>query len=272
MPHLQNLHTHSTWCDGRDTPEQVLEMAMEKGFCSIGFSSHSRTATYPVPAADGAEYKAAIRALAEQYRDRIEVFCGLEVDSFHTMSTLEGYDYLIGSVHHVRNARGDVGVDRSEETVREGIRTLFDGDGLAYAKAYYAALAELPSAGSFDIVGHFDLLCKHAENTSFFDPFCKEYERAAFEAIDALAGKIPFFEVNTGAIARGYRKTPYPFPNILRELKRRGFGAVISSDCHDARYLDCCFAQATALLRACGFTEQYILTQNGFQAIPLEGK
>lgn len=270
MKMLQNLHTHCTCCDGRDTPEQMVEAAIAKGFTSLGFSSHSHTDSY-TPPLYGEAYQSRIRALAAQYQDQIEIFCGLEVDSF-CVTPLKGYDYLIGSVHHVRNAAGDVGVDRSEKTVREGIEALFGGDGLAYAKAYYAELAGLPSVGSFDIVGHIDVLCKHAENTSFFDPFCKEYEKAAFEAIDALCGKIPFFEVNTGAIARGYRKTPYPFPNILRELKRRGFGAVISSDCHDARYLDCAFSDAVALLRECGFTERYILTQNGFQAISLDGE
>lgn len=50
------------------------------------------------------------------------------------------------------------------------------------------------------------------------------------EAAEELAGKIPFFEVNTGAIARGYRKNPYPSDFLLQELRRLGFGAVISSE------------------------------------------
>ena len=92
---------------------------------------------------------------------------------------------------------------------------------------------------------------------------------AALEAAHALAGKIPFFEVNTGAIARGYRTTPYPSLFLMKELKRLGFGAVISSDCHDRRYLDCAFDAAAESVRACGFTERYILTASGFTAVAL---
>ena len=38
---LQNLHTHSTFCDGIHTPEQMVQFALQKGFTSLGFSGHS---------------------------------------------------------------------------------------------------------------------------------------------------------------------------------------------------------------------------------------
>ena len=41
MENLQNLHTHSTFCDGKNTPEEMVQLAIKKGFDSIGFSGHS---------------------------------------------------------------------------------------------------------------------------------------------------------------------------------------------------------------------------------------
>ena len=41
MKHLQNLHTHSTYCDGNDTLEEMIQTCMAKGFTSLGFSGHS---------------------------------------------------------------------------------------------------------------------------------------------------------------------------------------------------------------------------------------
>ena len=38
---LQNLHTHSSFCDGKNTPEEIVNYAIARGFDSIGFSSHS---------------------------------------------------------------------------------------------------------------------------------------------------------------------------------------------------------------------------------------
>ena len=97
----------------------------------------------------------------------------------------------------------------------------------------------------------------------------KEYRFAAIAALEALKGKIPYFEVNTGAIARGYRKSPYPAPFLLDELKRLGFDAIISSDCHDAKFIDCGFDDAEQLLKAHGFNEIYVLKNGGFTATPI---
>ena len=36
-----NYHTHTVWCDGKDTPESMIKAAIGKGFDVIGFSSHS---------------------------------------------------------------------------------------------------------------------------------------------------------------------------------------------------------------------------------------
>lgn len=271
MNNLQNLHTHSTFCDGKDTPEEMILAAIDKGFGSIGFSGHSymsfsKYMTHPRGITE--QYKREVRRLAEKYKGVIDVYCGIEFEMLSD-DTLEGFDYLIGSVHYFLIDGVYVGFDRSADVVRSVIDGYFGGDGMKYAKAYYESLARLPEYGRFDILGHFDLITKHADSVCFFDQESAEYRRAAFGAIDALAGKIPFFEVNTGAIARGYRKTPYPTADILKELKAHGFGAVVSSDCHDARMLDCGFADACELLADCGFKEKYILTDKGFKAVPL---
>ncbi|MBQ5866103.1 MAG: PHP domain-containing protein, partial [Oscillospiraceae bacterium] len=41
MGYKQCLHTHSVLCDGKDTLEEMVQAAIEKGFDSIGFSGHS---------------------------------------------------------------------------------------------------------------------------------------------------------------------------------------------------------------------------------------
>ena len=41
MIYTQNLHTHCTHCDGKDTPEEMIETALSLGFTGLGFSAHS---------------------------------------------------------------------------------------------------------------------------------------------------------------------------------------------------------------------------------------
>lgn len=270
MKYLQNLHTHTSYCDGLDTPEKMLLNAHEKGFHSIGFSGHSYM--YYAPSHSMTEagtklYRQEIAYLKKKYDGWMDVFSGLEVDAFSQID-LSGYDYLIGSVHYIKVGNEIVGIDRPAQVVQSVIDRYFRGDGLAYAKAYYKTLAQLPEYGKFDIIGHFDLITKHKEKEFLFDTTDKQYQWAAIEAAEALAGKIPYFEVNTGAIARGFRTTPYPEPFLLKEMLRLGFGVVISSDCHDSRLVDCYFDESRQLLRDCGFREQYVLKKEGF--VPIE--
>ena len=36
-----NFHTHTIYCDGNDTPEELIKAAIDNGFTSLGFSGHS---------------------------------------------------------------------------------------------------------------------------------------------------------------------------------------------------------------------------------------
>lgn len=271
LTYKQNLHTHSTYCDGRDTPREMVEIALQKGFQSIGFSGHSYM--YYVPehrmSREGMEaYFREIQELKAEYAGKIKIFCGIEYDIYSDLD-ISAYDYAIGSVHYLRKRGGCIDFDRPADWVADIIQKDFAGDGMAYAHQYYEELSDLPQYGKFDIVGHFDLIAKHAETRDFFDCNSKEYLSCAFDAARALAGKIPYFEVNTGAIARGYRTTPYPAIPIIMELKRLGFGPVITSDCHDGRMLDCCFDDAQRILQECGFEYYFVLDDEGFVPVKL---
>ena len=80
---------------------------------------------------------------------------------------------------------------------------------------------------------------------------------------------VPLFEINTGAISRGYRTSPYPQMEFLKEFHRCGFGVVITSDCHDKHFIDCFYPEAEQLLAQAGFTSKWILTDNGFKEVEL---
>lgn len=271
MELLQNLHTHSTYCDGKHTPEEMIAFAQKKGFTSLGFSGHCPmwySAYKAITVETNEAYKRKITELKAAYKDQFPIYLGLEVDMYSGVD-MTGYDYLIGTVHYLKLGEEFVGFDRDAAVVRSVIDTYFGGDGLAFAKAYYEALAQLPQYGTFDILGHFDLLTKNLDALHMFDEYDPRYVGYAVEAMEALQGKIPLFEVNTGGMARGYRRVPYPSLHLIRELKRRGFGAIISSDCHDGEVLDIGFEQSAELLKAAGFTERYILTDTGFQAVAL---
>ena len=78
-----NLHTHSTFCDGKNTPEEIVISAINKGFASVGISGHGYTEfdlRYCVK--NVAEYQNEIKRLKEKYKNEIEIYLGVEEDSF----------------------------------------------------------------------------------------------------------------------------------------------------------------------------------------------
>lgn len=272
MKYLQNLHTHSTYCDGADTPEEMILAAIEKNFDSLGFSGHSFMHYAPnngMSLVGTEEYKKEINYLKEKYKQQIRIFCGLELDLYSDVN-IDGFDYIIGSTHYFHMNGEYIGFDRSAEVVKSVIDEYFAGDGMKYAKAYYEEIMKLTELERVDVVGHFDLITKHSEKEHFFDEESPEYKKYVREAIAIISEKTKLFEINSGAIARGYRTTPYLTPYILKELKTRGCGIVVSSDCHDKRFLDCYFNQSLKLLKECGYTEHYVLKKDGFTAIEID--
>ncbi|MBO7311067.1 MAG: histidinol-phosphatase [Clostridia bacterium] len=272
MTNKQNLHVHTTYADGRDKPEEIIIEAISRGFTSIGFSEHTympfSTYPYQMTVEQMADYKNEISELKSRYKGKIDIFCGLEFESFSDVPT-DGFDYLIGSVHYLDCEGRVLGFDRGLQETVDYINDNFGGDGLAFAKKYFETMARLPERRRFDIIGHFDLLVKNNEKGAFIDVSSKKYLDMGYEAIHALKGKIPFFEVNTGAISRGYTSAPYPQMEFLKEFKRAGFGVLITSDCHDKNYLDCFYDEARELIAEAGFASKWILTDKGFEEVAL---
>lgn len=259
MKYNQNLHTHTTFSDGKDQMEDMVKRAIELGFDGIGISDHavmefplSWTMTEEKVKGNLVE----IRALQKKYDGVIPIYCGLENDLF-SRQDMTPYDYVIGSCHCIEINGEIIEFDGKKEHVKSAIDRLFSGNGLDYAKCYYDTFVNLADSKRIDIVGHADLLTKHCENAELFDCDCKAYKDIALNAIRRVFERCQVFEVNTGAIARGYRTTPYPAPFIMQELKNLGAKMIISSDCHDKNFLDCEFDKALAYVKGFGFDKIY---------------
>ncbi len=264
---VQNLHTHTHYCDGKDAPEVMVRRAIELGFSSLGFSGHismPMETVYAMSMEKTAAYIEEIRQLKQKYRDVLDIYLGIENDLYSEASTKE-YDYVIGSVHYVKKNGVLRDVDSSLAFTKATIDEFYGGDAFAYAKAYYEGVMSLCETKKFDFVGHFDLLNKFCDSEDLFDIGSEKYQKLALEALHTVKERCDIFEVNTGAISRGYRKTPYPEPFLLREMKKIGAYVILTSDCHDARYLNCGFEDAYDLIRSCGFKCLLYRTSKGWE-------
>lgn len=245
-----DLHVHTDFCDGAATAEEMVRAALELGCPKLGFSAHAPMPIggYAMPAEREDEYRAEIFRLREKYRDKIEILCGLEVDTLCYPVTRQ-YDYIIGACHWLPLGQGRYAeVDGPCELLAAAIRDEFGGDPYAAVERYYRAAAGIAALRP-DIVGHFDLIRKHNAGSRLFDEEHPRYLAAAYAAIDALLPLGIPFEVNTGGVCRGYRDTPYPAAPLLSYLFSKGGRVILTGDAHRPENLCYEFDKWAAYLR-----------------------
>ena len=231
---LQNFHCHTTYCDGENSPEEMVLSAIEKGITDLGFSGHSFVPFDPgycMGAEKEAAYRAETAALKKKYSYRITIYCGIEQD-IQSPLPKEPFDYMIGSVHYVETDMGPVAVDYMPERMEEAVERCYSGDWLSLCESYFESVSDVVNRTGCDIIGHFDLITKYNEGCRLFDCTDTRYVRAWQKAADRLlAYGIPF-EINTGAMSRGYRTAPYPSIDIIRYIHSNGGKFILSSDAH----------------------------------------
>ena len=247
---------HTTWCDGKNTPEEMVVAALEKGFGAIGFSSHallpfSDPWTLQPDTVDA--YVADIRALAAKHKDRIRILCGIEADfisglvrSDRSVYAPFRLDYLIGSIHEVVADGARIPVDHKPELLAEGIANSFGGDAQAFVRAYFAAEREMAATCDFDVIGHPDIIRKFNGVLRYFDESSNWYNKELRLTADAFAASGKIVEVNTGGIARGWIDDAYPSSAFRTLLRERGVRFILSSDAHSAAAIGCAFDRFAA--------------------------
>ncbi|MCQ2592285.1 MAG: histidinol-phosphatase [Treponema sp.] len=265
-----NLHTHTTFCDGNNSPQEMIEAAIEKGFSVIGFSGHSLfpfARSWHIAPGNFENYVQTINSLAEKYAEKIQVLCGFEADFFPGVSipTKQQYellkpDYLIGSVHYVVSEKGHYSVDNSVDKVRHNLIRLYGDskgniDGKRAVCEYFEAQRKMLQVGDFDILGHPDVIRKRNDILHFFDDSESWYKEELKLTAKAAASSGVVVEINTGGLARGAIKDFYPSEYFLQCLFDNGVPVCINSDSHELNTLDFAFDEAASFAKKIGYKE-----------------
>lgn len=276
MAILSTLHTHNTFCDGKNTIREMVEKALSLGFTSIGISSHAHTG-YPFDVCglkkeSVDDYFNTVLSLKEEYRGRINVFLGLELESRILGEKRPDIDprldYTIGSVHLFRTPEGFFSVDNTIEEWKAALQA-FGNDHIALIENYLSELISFAEESPFDIVGHYDLYTKFNEKEMLFDEDDQRYRKLALLYLDRIIDTGKIIEINTGAMSRGYRSLPYPAGFLLEHMHERKARIIVNSDSHATGTLDYGFDTAKRILLDVGYTKQMALTPSGWTEVPL---
>jgi histidinol-phosphatase (PHP family) len=270
MKFLSNAHTHTPYCDGQSDIRVLVQRAQELGFVSLGFSGHGHQGfdpDYSMSREDQQAYLSELRALQKAHdRQSVapKIHVGVEQDALTPQEDKEqnhrDFDYIIGSAHYLSDKMDGKkeAVDGPRDMLTRFVSDVFGGDAVEMAKAYFKLLAESIWADQPDVIGHFDVVRKHAKVIGL-DTGNPAYRRAALAALETAFQGCRLLEVNTGNIARGYDTLPYPAAFLLDAWREMGGGITLTSDCHHAKDLDCAFEPTLQMLKSKGFRRLYRL-------------
>lgn len=276
MTYLSNAHTHSTFCDGKSTPEEMVQKAIELGYTSLGFSGHSylpQTEDDPwtMTPENTLRYIQKINELKQSYRDQITLYLGLEMDSF-SETDLSPYEYVIGSVHMFHDIKADryLSYDNGTEEFLILFNEIFDSNPIKMAETYYSQVLEHMRSTRPTILGHYNLITKYNDALHLIDEEDPAYKKIAGDILLEAASYAQCVEVNTGAISRGHAKIPYPNEWMLKLLVEHHVPLILTCDCHDKDLLGVGYTDALDLLKKVGCSSLLILGQRElFEEIPL---
>lgn len=268
----QNLHTHSQYDDGKDAIDEIVQKAQERGFTILGFSGHGYYAKddSSMTPEKTKQYIQDVRQAQQQAPNGLKIYLGIEEDSMAPIENVEDFDYVIGSVHYLEHNGKIYPIDYSQEQFDEMLKEGYQNDINALAKDYYLAIERQAQNPNIQIIGHLDLIAKYNEDQTYYcfdDPKILSYAKVAIEQL-VKAGKI--FEMNSGAMARGYRNSPYPSIELLKLIYEANGKILINTDCHHKEYLDYGMQICLDLAKQIGFKTLEMFNGKNFESKNIE--
>lgn len=237
---LKNFHSHTSFSDGQNTPEEMVKAAIASGLTDFGISDHSFTGfdpDYCMAYESYEDYKKEVFRLKELYKDSIRLYLGIEQD-YYSDHPAEGFDYVIGSVHYVKVGDEFITVDWGGE---EGAKILlsaadrfFKGDIYSLIELYFETVSDVVNRTGADIIGHFDVICKSNAVYPFFDPTNPRYIASWKKAVNSLITYGKIFEINVSPLFSGNSPEPYPSKEIQNYIASKGGRFLYSGDSHSA--------------------------------------
>jgi histidinol-phosphatase (PHP family) len=264
---MYSIHNHSDFCDGKSTVKEMIESACDKNINHFGLSGHA-----PVPFENkwSIKSKEKVKEYCEEidkYKSRCistKIWKGLEVDFIPGISDDFGFwlknydlDYLIGSVHLVKNNEQLWFIDGPAEGYDDGLKNIFGNDMHLAVKSFYNQTCEMIESQKFDILGHCDKVLMHNRNR--FITFDDEFHlRFLKETLMLAKEKNVIVEINTRGIYRKLHNDYYPGKYIFKFLKENGIRVIMSADGHKNDQINLGFEQLQNAILLAGIHETWL--------------
>ena len=273
---LADLHTHTKYSHGGNTPAEMYAAAQAKGLEYMGFTEHS-------PRPVGFDYTHEYREqLTRHLPDYVREVCALKAANPNgpcrvwfgmEMDWLEGqedytrascaafdFDYLLGSVHFIGHWGFDDGAEPWKAFSQEECDKQYH--------AYFEAWERMILSGLFNIAAHPDLI-KIFSVEQFHIWLAKPESMALVQrGLAALQRMGMSMEISSAGLRKACREI-YPAPPIMLMAAQMGLPVSFASDAHGTDDVGYGFARLASYARAFGFAEYTIFNRGQRIVLPL---
>ena len=270
MNYISNLHTHTTYCDGKNTVEENILYAIEKNFISLGFSGHSYLPfdSSSMSRENTIKYFEDIKKFKEIYKDKIQIYSGIEADYYSNINRDMNIDYRIGSVHFIKDDENNYfSIDASKQNFENTLKHF--GNIKEVVLRYYNNVVDMINNQKPDIIGHLDLIRKYNFNKEYFTEEEDWYIKKINEVLEVIKNSNSIVEINTRKMNKDNLNTHYPNTDTIKKLLKLNIPITINTDAHSANGLDYFYYEMVEKLKTLGCTKIKMLIDNSFKDISL---
>lgn len=279
-----NYHSHNMYCDGVESPEEFINIAIQLGMPAYGFSSHapvSFTTDWCIQDKKFDNYLEEVRLIKAKYSSRIQTYLGLEIDyvpgiagrEMHLMKGL-ALDFFIGSVHFVDGFPDGTpwNIDHTFDFFKRGLEKIFNNDFRKASERFYEITLQMISNDMPNVIGHLDKIKMYNQGNRFFREDDKFYRVQVDKVLDTIKKSGTIVEVNTRGFYRYDQDDFYPSQWIIEKLSKMDIPVMLNSDSHKPEEITAGFEYAAKRLKEAGIKKLWALIDNSWRAYDFNGE
>lgn len=270
VPSICDLHTHCAYSfDGATTLAEYCACAVERGVGIVATTDHCDMNRVP-----GENFEQYISVEGNRRRDfealaagepGCELLYGIEIGNAIDMPeeterflAARSFDFVLGAIHFLSDGTD---IYKLPFASQQEIDAMF--------RDYFTGMRRLTALGGFDSLAHLNYPLRKLQG-KVPDTSMERWRDMIEPILENLVKNDIALEINTrGAYDWQDRVDPEPW-TLLRYRELGGRRVTIGSDAHNARLVGEGFAEATKLLRQCGFDGYTIYRGRKPFEIPLE--
>ncbi len=260
-----DYHLHTLFCNhATGGMERYIQSAIDLGLQEICFLDHltfqeagQYNAMFPL---EVPMYVNAARRLARQYRDRISVRVGLEIDfsprhADQCRNIVNTFDFdVVGSSVHF--------IDGEDVVSKRSAWARGELSAEEVYPQYISILESMLDYDYFDVVCHLDLPKKYNDRPS------TRAVNGFLDLLEKIREKDLAVELNTSGFHYPVKET-FPSPELLGRCAALHIPVVTGSDAHAPDSVGRDFDQARDLLKAAGYRHLTGFSHRQREAVPL---